>query len=160
YDSAMFPIAFGNDLGEQEAIDIHRICPDDADARREDVPVNGSKVKGEALGAFAAFLDPAWRRNDILWGRLDGAQRLIEMGVPAHDAGTQDLRRRLIDMAHEEITIEYLELPESDRPNWKRKLRDYIAAVPQDPQAALVARSASRATAVTGALLEDIAETW
>ena len=41
-------------------------------------PVRGiRKLAGTALMHFGAFLDRRWRQNDILWGRLDGAERLI-----------------------------------------------------------------------------------
>jgi hypothetical protein len=39
---------------------------------------------------FGAFLDPAWRVNDILWGRLDGAERLIRIVLSGQPASTVD----------------------------------------------------------------------
>jgi hypothetical protein len=37
------------------------------------------KICGETFGHFGAFLKKSWRSNDILWGRLDGICRLVEM---------------------------------------------------------------------------------
>jgi hypothetical protein len=40
------------------------------------------EVGGTALGHFGAFLQQRWRENDILWGRLDGAERIISSVLP------------------------------------------------------------------------------
>jgi patatin-related protein len=159
HDSALFPIAFGTDLGEGETIDIVRISPDDAVARRDDVPIAGSKVKGQALGAFAGFLDRTWRENDILWGRLDGAERLISILLSGRDDETAALRRQLIDEAHAAIVDDALPLKEGASVDWRQRLADFVAGtVRKHPEPTLLARSAARATAVAGALLEGIAE--
>jgi predicted acylesterase/phospholipase RssA len=39
------------------------------------------KLTGIQLGHFGAFYKSAWRANDWLWGRLDGAQRLAQVLV-------------------------------------------------------------------------------
>jgi hypothetical protein len=175
HDSAMFPIGYGSDLGGTDLVDVHRISPDDADARRAECPEHEHKLKGQALGAFAAFLDEGWRRNDMMWGRLDGAERLIEIALPGRDPDRVELRNRLIEMAHQAIVVETLELPDTEHANWKRHLTRFLtpvdpaaaeaaalrrerALVRQQPAATLVAESAARATAVTGALLDAIAE--
>jgi patatin-related protein len=175
HDSAMFPIGYGSDLGGTDLVDVHRISPDDADARRAECPDHEHKLKGQALGAFAAFLDEGWRRNDKMWGRLDGAERLIEIALPGRDPDRVELRTRLIEMAHQAIVVETLDLPDAEHANWKRHLTRFLtpvdpaaaeaaalrrenALVRQQPAATLVAESAARATAVTGALLDAIAE--
>jgi hypothetical protein len=33
-----------------------------------------AKLDGVSIGHFGAFFDQAWRENDYLWGRLDGAE--------------------------------------------------------------------------------------
>ena len=155
----MFPIVFGTDLGEGEPIDVYRISADDATARQHDTLNNHEKLKGHVLGAFGAFLDKTWRENDILWGRLDGAERLISILLPGRDQRTVQLRNQLIDEAHEEIVVEFMKLSNAERPEWKICLRDYIEqAVREEPNSELIVRSAARSTAVTGELLEDIAE--
>jgi hypothetical protein len=35
------------------------------------------KLAGSTLGHFGGFLDRGWRHNDLMWGRLDGAEVLI-----------------------------------------------------------------------------------
>jgi hypothetical protein len=47
---------------------------------------------------FGAFLDRQWRRNDILWGRLDGAERLIA-AVTQRSLVTDDVRAALLERA-------------------------------------------------------------
>ena len=37
----------------------------------------GGKLKGVTLHHFGAFLDPDWRENDYLWGRLDSAELIL-----------------------------------------------------------------------------------
>jgi hypothetical protein len=53
---------------------------------------------------FGAFLEEGWRRNDMLWGRLDGAERIIESLLP--DEEDQDLREELTREATEIILKE------------------------------------------------------
>lgn len=40
-----------------------------------------AKLTGIELGHFAAFYRRSWRANDFMWGRLDGAARVVEMLV-------------------------------------------------------------------------------
>jgi patatin-related protein len=156
YDSAAFPITFGTDVDDSRPIDIHRISPRDAKARDQDVLAGREKLRGQRLGAFGGFLDETWRRNDILWGRLDGAERLITMLLPEPDPATVSLRKQLIDEAHEQIVIKMLGLNDEQRAEWKQHLRAFVLSVPTQPAPELVARSAARATAVVGDLLAGI----
>ncbi len=48
--------------------------------------------------SFGAFLDESWRRNDMLWGRLDGAERIISALLP--EKSDRELRKNLINEAH------------------------------------------------------------
>ena len=159
YDSAAYPITFGTDVDDNGPISIHRISPDDAKAREADVLKGRQKLKGQALGSFGGFLDKTWRENDILWGRLDGAERLIGMVLPGPDAETARLRKTLIDQAHEAIVNEFVVDPKLSHLSWEDKLRAFIATVPAEPDPKLVARSAARSTTVVGNLLQGIADT-
>lgn len=157
HDSAAFPITFGTDVDGYGPVSIHRISPDDAMAR-EDVLQGHPKLRGRAFGSFGAFLDPTWRKNDILWGRLDGAERLIAITVPGADRQSAELRQKLVDRAHEEIVSEFFELEPAQRPRWRQALRNFMASMPGQPAPELVAKSAARCTAVTGDLLEGISD--
>src|SRR3546814_20847511 len=56
-----------------------RISPQDATFLSQDP----HRLKGRKLGAFAGFLKRCAREHDLLWGRLDGAERLIALVVTA-----------------------------------------------------------------------------
>src|SRR5439155_5528993 len=84
YDMISFPVEYGTGAGEANIVDVFRISPKDAtsliDERR--AGEDRRKLAGRALMSFGAFLDRGWRKNDMLWGRLDGAERLITALLP------------------------------------------------------------------------------
>jgi patatin-related protein len=83
FDSVLFPILYETETGEPEHVDIVRISPEDATAIvDENSPDGHPKLMGTTFGHFGAFLEKTWRQNDILWGRLDGAERLIRVLLP------------------------------------------------------------------------------
>ena len=102
YDRIIFPIVYGTEIGEAAKVDIVRISPEDATALINERETGCYKLAGTALGHFGAFLDPLWRRNDIMWGRLDGAERIITALLP----NDRKLARRLIGEAHAAIVHE------------------------------------------------------
>lgn len=77
YDVATLPLFQGDGLGEFDPVKVDRISPEDAVAIRP----GGTRacLKGIAFTHFGAFFSRAWRENDYLWGRLNGAERLIDM---------------------------------------------------------------------------------
>jgi hypothetical protein len=112
-DMVLFPILYGTEVGEAATVDIVRISPEDATAliNEQDPNERRRKLAGTALFHFGAFLDRGWRFNDMLWGRLDGAERLITALLPdARDAAVRDA---LIAEAHGAILLE--ELARADR---------------------------------------------
>jgi patatin-related protein len=120
FDQMRFPILYGTDVGESDVVEIIRISPEDAtsliDERWERKnSAAGSprhKLAGTALHHFGAFLDRTWRQNDIMWGRLDGAERLITALLP--DKENKDVRAALIKDAHTAILQQEM-TPESRR---------------------------------------------
>jgi patatin-related protein len=102
YDRIIFPIIYGTEIGEAAKVDIVRISPEDAKALIDERETGCYKLAGTALGHFGAFLDPLWRKNDILWGRLDGAERIITALLP----NEPKLARLLIGEAHAAIVHE------------------------------------------------------
>ena len=104
YDLISYPVLQAANVGnEADHVDVFRISPNDGTALRSD---GADKLEGTYLANFGAFLDGAWRKNDILWGRLDGAERIIAALLPEdeHEA----VRTRLIREAHEAIIEEEL----------------------------------------------------
>ena len=84
YDFVAFPVVYATNVGEELCTtEVIRISP--ADATTLINPANGDmrkKLAGTILMHFGAFLEQHWRRNDMLWGRLDGAERLIKSLLP------------------------------------------------------------------------------
>jgi patatin-related protein len=116
YDQISFPIFYEANVGETDVMEVIRISPEDAcsliNERRERKEssdgVGRQKLAGTALQHFGAFLDRTWRQNDIMWGRLDGAERLIASLLP----GTENelVRGSLIEEAHEAILLDEISL--------------------------------------------------
>jgi predicted acylesterase/phospholipase RssA len=83
FDAILLPLAYP-DLGEVNPVEIWRVSPRDAPGVQPEVladPVE--KLAGIAKRHFAAFFDADWRANDILWGRLDGAEAIVHAVLPA-----------------------------------------------------------------------------
>ena len=101
YDMLVYPVLYDTDVGETDIVDLIRISPEDAKQLIDERDTGCLKLAGTALGHFGAFLAKLWRQNDILWGRLDGAERLISALLPKHK-----LRAQLIGEAQAEIVLE------------------------------------------------------
>ena len=119
FDQIGFPIMYGVEEGESDVVEVIRISPEDAttliNERKEqkDSPdgTGRRKLAGVALHHFGAFLDRTWRQNDIMWGRLDGAERLVTALLSEPE--NKDLRDELIKQAHTSILID--EMPPANR---------------------------------------------
>lgn len=76
-DVATLPLLQGEGLDEFDPIKVDRIAPDDARAIR----AGGAEatLKGIQFNSFGAFFSRAYRENDYLWGRLHGAERMIDI---------------------------------------------------------------------------------
>ena len=79
FDTATLPLLQGEGLDEFDPIKVDRIAPDDATSIRS----GGAEatLKGIQFGTFGAFFSRAYRENDYLWGRLHGAERMIDITV-------------------------------------------------------------------------------
>ena len=76
WDLILYPIQSLADAGECDAIDVVRMSPRDAKLLPPPDP-DKPKLAGFSTMHFGAFFDRAGRERDYLWGRLDGAERLI-----------------------------------------------------------------------------------
>lgn len=77
YDIATLPLLQGEGFDEFDPIKIDRISPSDATAIRTGGA--SAMLKGIEFNSFGAFFSRAYRENDYLWGRLHGADRLIDI---------------------------------------------------------------------------------
>jgi hypothetical protein len=110
YDQMSFPLYYDTDSGEPATVEVVRISPEDAPSLIDetDPTEHRRKLAGTALGNFSAFLERRWRTNDIMWGRLDGSERLIAALLPSQDPNTIEVRRALTAEAHRAILREAL----------------------------------------------------
>ena len=76
WDSLLYPIQSTSDTGERDTVDIIRMSPRDARLLKPLDP-DKPKLSGVGIMHFGAFFSRDGRENDYLWGRLDGAERLI-----------------------------------------------------------------------------------
>jgi patatin-related protein len=118
FDQISYPILYSTGVGEEiDVIDVFRVSPEDATALiDESKPVddkgrkvtdgksgrNVVKLAGTTLGNFGAFFKDKFRKNDIFWGRLDGAERVIAALLPAN----QRLCEQITQRAHRAIIVE------------------------------------------------------
>jgi len=105
FDTVQFPMMFGTDVVASETVEIVRIAPEDAARLMPDLEERRTKLKGLAVAHFGAFLDRDWRVSDLLWGRLDAAERLITTLLPWEDS--KQIRDELIDQAHQAIFADF-----------------------------------------------------
>lgn len=76
YDVATLPLLHNEGLTEFDPVKVDRISPDDARSIR----AGGTKatLRGTEFYNFGAFFSRAYRENDYLWGRLHGAERMVD----------------------------------------------------------------------------------
>lgn len=101
YDMVIFPILYGTDGSEGEQIDVIRISPEDALGLIDERTTGLHKLGGRNLANFGAFMEKRWRQNDIMWGQLDGAERIISSLI-----SDTEQARKLIAEAHAAIICE------------------------------------------------------
>ena len=87
FDVATLPLLQGEGLDEFDPIKVDRIAPDDAKSIRG----GGAEatLKGIQFNAFGAFFSRAYRENDYLWGRLHGAERMIDIVLSSLTGNTR-----------------------------------------------------------------------
>ena len=78
FDIAILPLIADGNIDELDEIKVDRISPEDCSALTS---AGGQRLKGAMFNAFGAFFSRAYREHDYLWGRLHGAERLIDLVV-------------------------------------------------------------------------------
>jgi patatin-related protein len=76
WDATTYPARALSDVAELDEVQVVRVSPLDTHRLSEPTAAK-DKLQGVALGHFGAFFRRSWRENDYLWGRLDGAERLL-----------------------------------------------------------------------------------
>jgi len=107
YDIATLPMLQGEGLDEYDPIKVDRISPEDCHALRSGGAA--AVLKGIEFNSFGAFFSRVYRENDYLWGRLHGAERLIDIllsATPLKDREKQLLAERYRQRAFAAILAE------------------------------------------------------
>lgn len=86
FDIAILPLIADGGLDELDEIKVDRISPDDCSAL---AMAGGRRLKGALFNAFGAFFSRAYREHDYLWGRLHGAERLIDLVISSLPAAVR-----------------------------------------------------------------------
>ena len=131
FDQTRFPMYYGTDTGEPAQVDVVRISPIDAVGlltERPDMKAEERKLAGTGLAHFGAFLEERWRRNDAMWGRLDGAERLITALLPPLTIAAREVHKELLSIAQRRILRETL--VQSNRAELTSLLMNALADVP------------------------------
>ncbi len=88
YDVATLALLQGEGFDEFDPVMVDRISPEDA------ISLSGGAtvIKGTQFNSFGAFFSRSYRENDYLWGRLHGAERMIDILISSlpGDALTAD----------------------------------------------------------------------
>jgi patatin-related protein len=78
-DSYLFPMQYMSEMECTDAVRTVRISP--IDAQLGFSGDSHKRLRGDELWHFGGFLKSAWRANDLMCGRLDGASQLIQCVV-------------------------------------------------------------------------------
>ncbi len=112
FDTVTLPLLRSEGSTEFEPAKVDRISPDDANAIRSGGALEC--LRGVEFYNFGAFFSRAYRENDYLWGRLHGAERMIDLVVSALPDGAlfdlaelKDIKREafLAILAEEETRL-------------------------------------------------------
>jgi len=127
YDQMSFPLYYDTGTGEPATVEMLRVSPEDARSLIDELGDKGDtgrqrrKLAGTALFHFGAFLDARWRHNDIMWGRLDGCERLLAALFP--ETADREIREALLQEAQRTIAREEMQ------PEGYSQLIDHFAQV-------------------------------
>jgi patatin-related protein len=87
YDIATLPLLQDEGFDEFDPVKVDRISPDDCASIRKGG--TAATLKGIEFNNFGAFFSRTYRENDYLWGRLHGAERMIDILIsslpPSHE---------------------------------------------------------------------------
>ena len=85
YDTVTLPLLRDEEGSEFEPAKVDRISPEDCPSIRGGGA--NATLRGNEFYSFGAFFSRAYRENDYLWGRLHGAERMIDLVASALPRG-------------------------------------------------------------------------
>lgn len=128
FDVLSFPMMQWEDLDDSEEILIDRISPSDATAIR--TGGGPAILRGTALRRFGGFFNRSYRENDYLWGRLNGADRLVDIVLGA--VGETEAAKRIDAIALKQKL--FLAILEAEQPHLKAE-KDLVSGIRREVQA-------------------------
>lgn len=88
YDTATLALSPNESLTEYDPVKVDRISPEDAKSIREGG--TAATLRGTEFYNFGAFFSRAYRENDYLWGRLHGAERMVDLVCSTLDTAVSE----------------------------------------------------------------------
>jgi patatin-related protein len=128
FDMSTLPLLQGEGLDEFNPIKVDRIAPDDAPSIRAGGA--SATLKGIEFNSFGAFFSKAYRENDYLWGRLHGAERLIDIVLSTLPGFPDDTRAKAIKRAVFDAILTEEQSKLTTIPDQLAKIREEIAHGP------------------------------
>jgi|GEM_PF-3534457 len=130
-DAMLLPAEVYGGLRQRDRVEHAQVSP--AAATNTGVP-RASKLAGVTLGHFGGFLDARWRANDLMWGRLDGAETLVRAILEGAEEDP-DRQAGLVGRHTDAVQVEILddeleELRAGSEPGWKERLLEHAGAGP------------------------------
>jgi patatin-related protein len=77
-DRELYPFEYLTSLHEKEIVNPICISPDTAQLGVGNGKNTQEKLGGDKLYNIGGFFKKSWKANDLLWGRLDGLNRIVE----------------------------------------------------------------------------------
>lgn len=102
-DAFLFPMSHGEGLGERDYVDLVPVSPAVGTYIR--VP-HRNKLAGELLFHFGGFFRKEWRQNDIMWGRLDAAEVIVDFLLPRIPQASRKSRESYLRPLQEAIVLQ------------------------------------------------------
>jgi hypothetical protein len=124
WDTLTFPVIPWREAGEFNEIRVDRISAQDAAAIERLGPF---RLKGVALGQYAAFLSRPYRENDYLLGRLHAVDRLIDIVCDA--AGSAAPGPAVKAALKKNALLRILDVEEAHLPSCKTMIAELRAAL-------------------------------
>lgn len=121
YDVATLPMTRREGLDEFNPVKVDRISPEDARAIREGG--TSATLRGIEFYNFGAFFSRDYRENDYLWGRLHGAERMIDLVASTVPDGLPEDRIRAAKRASFLAVLEEEEIAGRCRPRLIQQIR-------------------------------------
>jgi patatin-related protein len=159
YDAALLPLTYGG-VGEAGYVEVMRVSPDVA-TMLLDQSDGRHKLGGDTFGHFGGFFSAGWRRNDMMWGRLDAAERLVRTLLPwdgdprRGELVASLVREAHIAILHEERAAVFPDFTGTDDELYAFVQNDYTVDLQLDQQQMMA--TAERGMAVTSVVFDDMA---